>query len=89
MPGNNVFVTAQLSPDGAALPSFIPGVSWSDQWSFWQHGYPAIIVTDTALFRYRHYHEPTDTPDKLDDDRFALVASGLKNVIVDLADLPR
>jgi hypothetical protein len=47
------------------------------------------MVTDTALFRYRHYHEPTDTPDKLDYDRFALVVSGLKNVIVDLADLPR
>jgi hypothetical protein len=71
------------------MPSFIPGVSWSDQWSFWQHGYPAIMVTDTALFRYRHYHEPTDTPDKLDYDRFALVVSGLENVIVDLADLPR
>jgi Zn-dependent M28 family amino/carboxypeptidase len=79
----------KIPSEGAALPSFIPGVSWSDQWSFWQHGYPAIIVTDTALFRYRHYHEPTDTPDKLDYDRFALVVSGLKNVIVDLADLPR
>src|SRR6266487_581027 len=47
----------KIPSEGAALPSFIPGVSWSDQWSFWQHGYPAIIVTDTALFRYRHYHE--------------------------------
>ena len=79
----------KIPSEGAALPSFIPGVSWSDQWSFWQHGYPAMMVTDTALFRYRHYHEPTDTPDKLDYDRFALVVSGLENVIVDLADLPR
>src|SRR5437870_6951525 len=79
----------KIPSEGAALPSFIPGVSWSHQWSCWQHGFPAIIVTDTAPFRYRHYHEPTDTPDKLDYDRFALVVSGLKNVIVDLADLPR
>ena len=86
----SIFRAQQKIPsEGAALPSFIPGVSWSDQWSFWQHGYPAIMVTDTALFRYRHYHEPTDTPDKLDYDRFALVVSGLENVIVDLADLPR
>src|SRR5438309_7547838 len=86
----SIFRAQQKIPsEGATLPSFIPGVSWSDQWSFWQHGYPAIMVTDTALFRYRHYHEPTDTPDKLDYDRFALVVSGLENVIVDLADLPR
>jgi hypothetical protein len=75
----------KLPSEGAALPSFIPGVSWSDQWSFWQHGYRAIMITDTALFRYRHYHEPTDTPDKLDYDRFALVVSGMEQVIADLA----
>jgi hypothetical protein len=74
----------KLPAEGAALPAFIPGVSWSDQWSFWQHGYPAIMVTDTAPFRYPHYHLPTDTPDKLDYDRFALVVSGMEKVIVDL-----
>jgi hypothetical protein len=79
----------KLPSEGAALPAFIPGVSWSDQWSFWQHGYPAIMVTDTALFRYRHYHEPTDTPDKLDYDRFALVVSGMEKVIADLAGATR
>jgi hypothetical protein len=76
----------KLPSEGAALPSFIPGVSWSDHWSFWQQGYPAIMVTDTAPFRYRHYHEPSDTPDKLDYDRFALVVSGMEKVIAGLAD---
>jgi Peptidase family M28 len=75
----------KLPSEGAALPAFIPGVSWSDQWSFWKNGYPAIMVTDTAPFRYRPYHEPTDTPDKLDYDRFALVVSGIEKVIDDLA----
>lgn len=79
----------KLPSEGAALPGFIPGVSWSDQWSFWQHGYPAIMVTDTAPFRYRDYHKPTDTPDKLDYDRFALVVSGMEKVIVDLTDAAR
>jgi Zn-dependent M28 family amino/carboxypeptidase len=78
----------KLPSQGAALPSFIPGVSWSDHWSFWQHGYPAIMITDTAPFRYRHYHEPTDTPDKLDYDRFALVVSGMEKMIVDFAGVP-
>jgi len=71
----------KIPSEGAALPAFIPGVSWSDQWSFWQHGYRGIMVTDTALFRYSHYHGPTDTPDKLDYDRFALVVSGMEKVI--------
>jgi Zn-dependent M28 family amino/carboxypeptidase len=75
----------RLPCQGAALPAAIPGIGWSDQWSFWQCGYPAIMVTDTAPFRYPHYHEPTDTPDKLDYDRFALVVSGMERVIEDLA----
>jgi len=75
----------KLPSEGAALPSLIPGVSWSDHWSFWQHGYPAIMITDTALFRYSHYHSLTDTPDKLDYDRFALVVSGVEGIIAILA----
>jgi Peptidase family M28 len=76
---------AKIPSEGAALPAFIPGVSWSDQWSFWQHGYPAIMVTDTAPFRYPYYHSSNDTPDKLDYDRFALVVSGMEKVIQELA----
>jgi len=80
---------SRLPSEGAALPSFIPGVSWSDQWAFWQHGYPGIMITDTAPFRYPHYHSATDTPDKLDYDRFALVVSGMEKVIEELDQAPR
>jgi Zn-dependent M28 family amino/carboxypeptidase len=76
---------AKLPSEGAALPSFVPGVGWSDQWSFWQCGYPAIMVTDTAPFRYPYYHMASDTPAKLDYDRFALVVSGLEKTIAALA----
>jgi Zn-dependent M28 family amino/carboxypeptidase len=75
----------RLPCEGAALPASIPGIGWSDHWAFRQFGYPAIMVTDTAPFRYPHYHEPTDTPDKLDYDRFALVVSGMESVIKELA----
>jgi hypothetical protein len=75
---------AKIPSEGAALPWFIPGVSWSDQWSFWKHGYPGIMITDTAPFRYPYYHSANDTPDKLDYDRFALVVSGMEKVIEDL-----
>jgi hypothetical protein len=78
---------AKIPSEGASLPAFIPGVSWSDQWSFWQHGYQAIMVTDTAPFRYPYYHSSNDTPDKLDYDRFTLVVSGMEKVIEELAKL--
>jgi hypothetical protein len=76
--------TEKLPCEGASLPAAIPGIGWSDQWSFWQCGYSAVMVTDTAPFRYPHYHEPTDTTDKLDYDRFALVVSGMESVIAEL-----
>ncbi|MGE5207754.1 MAG: M28 family peptidase, partial [Alphaproteobacteria bacterium] len=78
---------AKIPSEGAALPAFVPGVSWSDQWSFWRCGYPGIMVTDTAPFRYPYYHSSSDTPDKLDYDRFTLVVSGMEKVIEGLDKL--
>jgi Zn-dependent M28 family amino/carboxypeptidase len=72
--------------EGAAIPSGIPGVSWSDHASFWAHGYSAIMVTDTAPYRYPYYHTPQDTADKLDYERMARVVFGLKAVVQDLAN---
>jgi Zn-dependent M28 family amino/carboxypeptidase len=68
-----------------AAPATIPGISWSDHWSFWQFGYPAIMVTDTAPWRYPHYHRATDTPDKLDYVRLAEAAKGLLHAIRTIA----
>jgi Zn-dependent M28 family amino/carboxypeptidase len=64
-----------------AFPAEIPGVGWSDHWSFWQEGYPGIMITDTAPYRYPHYHLPTDTPDRIDYDRLAKVVEGLVPVV--------
>jgi hypothetical protein len=64
--------------EGVAAPAFIPGVDWSDHGSFWAAGYPAIMVTDTALYRYPHYHTAQDTPDKVDYERLARVVRGLE-----------
>jgi Zn-dependent M28 family amino/carboxypeptidase len=76
---------ASFPSEGAALPGWLPGVGWSDQWSFWEEGYSAAMVTDTAPFRYEHYHSPEDTPDKVDFDRLARVVSGLAAVLEELA----
>jgi Zn-dependent M28 family amino/carboxypeptidase len=69
---------------GGAIPQFVTGITWSDQWSFWQHGYPAIMITDTAPFRYPYYHSPQDTPDKIDYESLSRIVTGLDAVINDL-----
>ena len=43
------------------------------------------MVTDTAFFRYPHYHEPDDTLDKIDFDRMSRVVRGLEKVIAEMA----
>lgn len=79
---------AQFPSEGAALPNRLPGVGWSDHWSFWQVGYPGVMITDTALFRYPDYHKETDTPDKLDYDRMTLVVSGVEKMLGELTGAP-
>ena len=74
-----------LPCEGLAAPGWITGVGWSDHWSFWQHGYPAVMVTDTALFRYPHYHAATDLPGEVDYDRCARAVVGLTKVVRELA----
>ena len=70
----------------ASLPATLPGIGWSDHWSFWQAGYQALMVTDTATFRYPHYHKATDTPDKLDFPRFTKVVKGVALAVNDLVN---
>ena len=81
--------SAKFPSEGVAAPAFIPGVTWSDHWSFRRHGYPAIMITDTAFYRYPHYHLPSDTPDKLDYERMARVTLGLAAMLNELANQNR
>lgn len=69
---------------GAPSPAHLPGVGWSDHWSFWRHGYRALMLTDTAPFRYPHYHQPTDTPDRIDYIRLAFAVEGIAGAIAAL-----
>jgi Zn-dependent M28 family amino/carboxypeptidase len=70
---------------GVALPGLLPGVKSSDHWSFWQHGYPAVMLTDTAPLRYRHYHRPSDHLERVDFSTLASVTTGLMDVVRELA----
>ena len=76
--------STQFPSEGAATFGSLPGVGWSDHWSFWQAGYPGVMVTDTALYRYPYYHGALDTPDKIDYDRLARLVMGIEGVIEEL-----
>ncbi len=93
MPGSRGFLHEVVGPFrqhtkfptiGGTAPDQFDGVGWSDHWSFWKFGYPAIMITDTALFRYVHYHKATDTPDKVDYAKLARITLGLEQTIRDL-----
>jgi hypothetical protein len=70
---------------GSPAPERIAGVGWSDHWAFWQQRYRAMMVTDTAPFRYAHYHRASDTPDKLDYVRLAYAVQGIAGALDTLA----
>jgi hypothetical protein len=64
----------------------LPGIGWSDHWAFWQVDYPALMVTDTAPFRYTSYHTTQDTAEKLDYERMARVVAGVDLVLQELVN---
>ena len=66
-------------------PRFIPGVDFSDHLSYWEHGFPAVMVTDTAFYRNLAYHSKADTPDRLDYQRMAQVVYGVSRYLITLA----
>ena len=70
---------------GLAAPAHTMGVTLSDHSSYDRHGYPALMITDTAFMRYPYYHTAQDTPDKLDYESMARVVEGLAKTIGPLA----
>ena len=77
-----------LPAEGGALPSWIPGVAWSDHASFWRQDYPGVMVTDTAPFRNPHYHSANDTLETIDFERLARAVDGIDAVVIELARAP-
>jgi len=65
---------------------WVPGVAWSDHLQFWRQGYPALMATDTAFYRYRHYHTAQDTPDKLTYPAFGRATEALSRCFAALAE---
>lgn len=71
----------------AALPGWIGEIRLSDQCNYWDRGFPAIMISDTAFLRYRDYHMPTDVPSNLDFNRMADVTDGLEAAVRNFANM--
>ncbi|MCC3153035.1 M28 family peptidase [Hymenobacter sp. BT770] len=76
---------------GAALPvrrftapAWLPGIDFSDHLNYWKFGYSALLLTDTAFYRNRAYHETTDTVAQLDMPRLALAVDALLTALLTL-----
>ncbi|HEY4329470.1 MAG TPA: M28 family peptidase, partial [Phycisphaerae bacterium] len=67
------------------LPEKIREIRRSDNSSFWDQGYPALMITDTSFLRNPNYHQLTDTPDTLDYERLAQATLGLAGAISRIA----
>ncbi|MBT2558342.1 M28 family peptidase [Hymenobacter sp. ISL-91] len=63
-------------------PAWLPGIDFSDHLNYWQFGYPAVLLTDTAFYRNKHYHQPTDTLARLDMRRLGLAVEALLAVVL-------
>lgn len=66
---------------------FVNNFGRSDNYSFWEAGIPAIMITDTANFRNPNYHQPTDTPETLDYNRLAEIVAATAVTLAQLAGL--
>ena len=70
-----------------ALPVLV-GVDFSDHLSYWNEGFSAVMITDTAFYRNPYYHSEGDTADRLDYARMAQVVQGVYAVIQRYASMP-
>jgi Zn-dependent M28 family amino/carboxypeptidase len=75
--------SARFPSVGGTAPGFIQGIDWSDHWAFEHVGIPALMITDTAPFRYPWYHHEQDTPNKLDYPRLSRVVTELERMLRD------
>jgi Zn-dependent M28 family amino/carboxypeptidase len=81
---SNLFsVNSKFSYKTLSAPGWMPGINSSDQWSFWKFHFPAMMITDTAPFRYHQYHSILDTSDIINYPKLTELVIDLSNTILD------
>ncbi len=77
--------TSSLDVQSLNAPGLVPGVALSDHRAYWAYGYPAVMVTDTSMYRNLAYHSEDDLPETLDYARMAEVVAGLRSAVLELS----
>ena len=70
---------------GGTAPVIIPGIGWSDHWSFAEYGFQGVMITDTATFRYRTITSRPTRRTRSTPRRLARIVKGIERVVRDLA----
>jgi len=65
-------------------PKALPGIDFSDHLNYWKYGFSAVMITDTAFYRNKNYHQKGDVPELLDYKKMALVVDQVFNTIINL-----
>jgi hypothetical protein len=71
----------RLPVSSISAPVWVEGIDFSDHASYWDEGYPALMVSDTAFNRNPNYHRGSDTPETLDYRRMAQVVQGVRGLL--------
>lgn len=67
-----------------SAPKKIPGIDFSDHLNYWKFGFSALMITDTAFYRNKNYHEKSDTLETLDLERMTRVIESIYDVILNI-----
>jgi len=63
-------------------PAKLPGIDFSDHLNYWAFNISALMITDTAFYRNKNYHENTDTIETLDLLRMSKVIKSIYNTLI-------
>lgn len=73
--------TGEVDVYSIAAPTNIPGIDFSDHRNYWEFGYDAVMITDTAFYRNQEYHKTGDTWDRLNYEKMAEVVKAVFSAI--------
>jgi len=75
----------QIKTRKLSLPSkLLPLIDMSDQWCYWKHGFPAVMLTDTSFLRNPNYHKQTDLPHTLNYEKMSQIIKGVVASVTNL-----
>jgi Zn-dependent M28 family amino/carboxypeptidase len=81
---NLSFKNNSIATKSFRTPSFIGGANLSDHKNYWEFGYSAVMVTNTAFFRNHNYHTEFDNLDALNIPKMGLVIDGVFRTLINI-----